>query len=148
MTVLATPKSFTYHTSLDHVIGRTGIMHSGDKPELRVSAPPEFKGPDGLWTPEDLFVASIETCLMLTFVGIAEKRDLQYVRYHSRAEGVLEWVDGSYRFTRVVLWPTITVVSADHIPAARAVLERAHATCLVARSLVTEVLVDPFFVVL
>ena len=92
MPTIAVPKSFTYHTTLDNVIGRTGVAHSDIKPELRVVAPPEFKGEPGLWTPEDLFVVSVESCLMLTFAGIAEKRGLRVLRYESSAEGLLEWL--------------------------------------------------------
>ena len=147
MPVLAIPKSFTYHTAVDNVIGRTAVLHSGTKPELRVASPPEFKGEDGVWTPEDLFVASIEVCLMLTFIGIADKRDLRFARYESTAEGVLEWVDGAYRFTRVIVRPRITVEEESDIVNAHIVLERAHATCLVARSVSAAVIVEPEVVI-
>jgi organic hydroperoxide reductase OsmC/OhrA len=147
MPTVAVPKSFTYHTSLDNVIGRTGVAHSDVKPELRVVAPPEFKGEPGLWTPEDLFVVSLESCLMLTFAGIAEKRGLRVVRYESSAEGLLDWLAGSYQFTRVVVRPRITVPDPAAIVAAREIVERAHETCLVANSVRTSVIVEPEFVV-
>ena len=73
------------------------MLRSEGKPALVVNAPPEFKGEPGFWTPEDLFVASVEVCLMLTFVGIAEKRGVSFVSYTSTAEGLLEWVEESYR---------------------------------------------------
>src|ERR1700694_1850801 len=97
MTIAAAPepttkfKSFTYRTALVRVLGRTARSHSEGKPALPVASPPEFRGQPGTWTPEDLFVASIEVCLMLTFVGIAEKRGLRVASYESTAEGLLEW---------------------------------------------------------
>ena len=96
-----------------------------------------------MWTPEDLFVASIEVCLMLTFVGIAEKRGLRFTSYESTAEGLLEWQQFSYQFTRVVIRPRIVVQSDDSRAATHEVIERAHQTCLVANSVRCEVIVDP-----
>jgi len=143
MPLIATPKTFTYTTTLDHVIARTGVARSGAKPELRVASPPEFKGEKDVWTPEDLFVSSIEVCLMLTFIGVAEKRALEFIRYESSAEGTLEWIDGSYRFTRVVVRPRVTVASVEAIAVAYEVIGRAHATCLVANSVRSDVIVKP-----
>ena len=137
------PKSFTYRTSVARVEGRSADLHADGKPLLRVSSPPEFKGERGIWTPEDLFVAAVEVCLMLTFVGIAEKRGLKFASYESRAEGLLEWKEGSYRFTRVAVSPSIVCFDEPSIPVARDILERAHSTCLVANSVSCEVTVAP-----
>jgi len=147
MPAVAVPKSFTYHTTLDNVLGRSGVAHSDIKPELRIVAPPEFKGEAGLWTPEDLFVVSLESCLMLTFVGIAEKRGLRVIRYESSAEGLLEWLAGSYQFTRIVVRPRITVPDPASIVAAREIVDRAHQTCLVANSIRTSIVIEPELVV-
>lgn len=140
-------KSFTYRTRVVGVEGRSASLQAEGKPTLRVSSPPEFGGGAGLWTPEDLFVAAIEVCLMLTFVGIAEKRGLQFATYASKAEGLLEWEQRSYRFTRVIVSPTITLFDEQSIVAAREIIERAHDTCLVAKSVACEVIVEPSFAV-
>jgi organic hydroperoxide reductase OsmC/OhrA len=139
------PKPFTYRTSVAGVEGRSASLKAEGKPVLHVASPPEFRGVAGVWTPEDLFVAAIEVCLMLTFVGIAEKRGLQLAKYESRAEGLLEWEQQSYRFTRVVVSPTITLFDEQSIAAAREIIERAHDTCLVAKSVACEVIVEPAF---
>jgi organic hydroperoxide reductase OsmC/OhrA len=139
------PKSFTYHTNVSDVKGRTATLFSEGKPRLTVSSPREFKGEPGFWTPEDFFVAAIEVCLMLTFVGLAEKRGLAFGAYESSAEGLLEWKEQSYRFTRVVVSPVITLFDEASFAAAREIIERAHATCLVANSVSCEVIVEPRF---
>ena len=144
-TATITPKSFTYRTSVGRVEGRSADLHSEGKALLRVSSPPEFKGESGLWTPEDLFVAAVEVCLMLTFAGIAEKRWLKFATYESHAEGLLEWQQGSYRFTRVIVSPTITFFEEQSIPVAREIIERAHDTCLIAKSVACEVIVEPSY---
>ena len=141
------PKSFTYHTTLGEVQveGRTATLCSAGKPPLWVSSPPEFKGQKGHWTPEDFFVASIEVCLMLTFVGLAEKRGLSFIAYDSSAEGLLEWDGPSYKFTRVVVTPIITLADEPSFALAREIIAKAHATCLVANSVRSEVIVNPIF---
>ena len=67
-------KSFTYETELSWLWERAGMLESNDKPELRVSSPPEFHGESGIWTPEDLYVGAINTCTMSTFLAYAEKK--------------------------------------------------------------------------
>jgi len=139
------PKSFTYHTNVGEVHGRTATLSSEGKPPLWVSSPPEFKGEVGHWTPEDFFVASIEVCLMLTFVGLAEKRGLKFGSYESAAEGLLEWGQISYLFTRVVVAPVITLFDEPSFAIAREIMSRAHETCLVANSVKCDVVVEPMF---
>jgi len=141
------PKSFTYNTGVSEVEGRAASLKAEGKPTLRVASPPEFKGVAGVWTPEDFFVAAIEVCLMLTFAGVAEKNGLKFASYESKAEGLLEWDQQSYRFTRVVVRPAITLFDEHSIVAAHETLERAHATCLVAKSVACEVVVEPVFAV-
>lgn len=143
MPVMTTPKSFTYETSLED-----SLLASEGKPVLRIGSPPEFGGERGVWTPEDLFVAAVETCLKLTFSGIARKRALRFVSWSSTAKGFLDWDQQSYRFTRVVISPTIELFDNESIAVAREVIERAHKTCLVANSLRCEVIVEPAFTVM
>ncbi len=143
MAFATTPKPFTYHTSL-----QDDSLASEGKPTLRIGSPPEFGGQRGVWTPEDLFVAAVETCLKLTFAGIAKKRGLRFLSWSSTAEGLLEWDQSSYRFTRVVVSPTIALDDDASIAKAREIVERAHHTCLVANSLRCEVIVEPAFTVM
>ncbi|MGH7495285.1 MAG: OsmC family protein [bacterium] len=138
-------KSFVYRTALRWTDNRAGWLRAEGKPELRVSSPPEFKGEAGVWTPEDLFVAAVEACTMTTFIAFAQKLNLSVVSYHSHAEGVLEFSDGGYRFTRVVLRPAIVVAGHESLAPAEKALHDAHHACLIANSIRTKVLVEPVF---
>lgn len=138
-------KSFSYRTALDHTSGRSADLAAEGLPVLHVSSPPEFKGEPGLWTPEHLFVAAVDVCTMTTFLAFADRRKLDVTAYRSEAEGVLEFVDGGYRFTRVTLRPRIRVASAADAEAAERVLREAHEACLIGRSVVAEVRVEPGF---
>ncbi len=136
-------KSFKYHTAVEWTSGRSGRIEATDKPAIDVSSPPEFRGEAGVWTPEDLFVAAVNTCTMTTFLALAEKAGFETVGYRSDAEGTLEFSDGSFRFTRVVVRPTILVADQNAIFTAMELIEKAHDKCLVANSIRAEVEVEP-----
>jgi len=136
-------KSFTYRTFTEWVGGKAATFSSVGKPTFRVASPPEFRGEKNVWTPEDLFVGAIETCLLMTFAAIAQKQELAIDAYYSEATGLLEFVDGKYRFTRVTVKPTIIVAEQDAVEAALEAIRRAHRDCLVANSVAAEVVVDP-----
>ena len=136
-------KTFTYKTNVTWTEGKAGTLASDGKPSFRVASPPEFKGEAGVWTPEDLFVASVEICHMSTFLAYASRGDLPLIAYQSHANGVLEFIDGDYRFTRIVLFPTITVDHSVKKEDVYSMLREAHKHCLVANSIASIVEVNP-----
>ena len=136
------PKSYTYRTSVAWTGARAGQLECEGKPGFRVASPPEFKGEAGVWSPEDLFVASVNVCTMATFLSFAERAKLVVHGYRSEAEGLLELVDGGFRFTRVAVRPRVRVL-AGQAEQARKVLHDAHAKCLVSNSVRCEVVVEP-----
>ncbi|HXG01078.1 MAG TPA: OsmC family protein [Bacteroidota bacterium] len=136
-------KSFRYQTGLRWLGNKAGELSSADKPSFRVASPPEFKGEAGVWTPEDLFVAAVDICTMTTFMAFAQRLQLPIVSYSSSAEGILEFVDGGYRFTKVVLRPRIVVSTPEAIEQVRRTLHDAHESCLIANSIRADVVVEP-----
>ena len=54
---------YFYSTEVEWTGDRHGDLRAPVLPNLHVDAPPEFKGHDGVWTPEHLFVASVNSCL-------------------------------------------------------------------------------------
>ncbi len=136
-------KSFTYRTSTEWTTARSGVLTSNGKPSVKVSSPPEFKGESGVWTPEDLFVASVETCHMATFMAFAARRSIAIRSYKSHSNGVLEFVDGDYRFTRIVIFPTIVVESSASETEVHNLLREAQKHCLVTNSIASIVEVNP-----
>jgi len=135
-------KTIRFSTELEWLSGGAALLRGAGKLELGVAPPAEFRGEANVWSPEQLFIASVDTCLLLTFTGLAEKEGLQISSYCSEAEGALEWVDESFRFTNLVLRPTILIRNEADVAIARDLLDRAHATCLVANSVRTAVTVE------
>jgi organic hydroperoxide reductase OsmC/OhrA len=136
-------KSFNYQTELLWIGHRAAMIHSEGKPPFRVASPPEFKGEAGVWTPEDLFVASVETCTMTTFLAFAEKKNLPIISYTSYAEGLMENVDGNYQFTRIILRPKIEISSDTSEELVRTTLEDSHKKCFIANSIRADVILEP-----
>jgi organic hydroperoxide reductase OsmC/OhrA len=67
-----------------------------------IGGPPEFKGEPDIWAPEELLVGSLNTCIMLTFLTLAQAPGLPPFGYESEAEGgLLENVEGKYNITKV-----------------------------------------------
>jgi organic hydroperoxide reductase OsmC/OhrA len=136
-------KTFAYSTRLKWLENRSGTLSGEEKPNLHVSSPPEFNGESGVWTPEELFVASIDICTMTTFLAFAEHLHIPLVSYASIAEGILEFVGGRYKFTKVILRPTILVSSLEAVEQASKTFHDAHASCLITNSLSAEVIAEP-----
>lgn len=135
-------KTFQYRTTLVWNGGRVGTLSAGERPSLRVSSPPEFKGIAGVWTPEDLFVGAVEMCHMSTFLAFASRRNLPLLSYESSACGTLEHIDGDYRFSRIVISPIITVGGTVTEEEVHAMVRDAHRHCLVANSITAVVEVN------
>ena len=80
-------KKFFYKTSIKWSREKKGILSSPDKPDIEIATPPEFRGHPGIWTPEDLFVSSVNSCIMLVFFHFAKRYDIEIASYHSEAKG-------------------------------------------------------------
>jgi organic hydroperoxide reductase OsmC/OhrA len=139
--------SHTFRTSTSWLDGTTGLLSAEGKPTLRVSTPPEFRGERGVWTPEDLFVGSVEICHMATFMSFARRNDIPITSYRSHANGVLEYVGDDFRFTRIVIFPTITIPSAKHEQDVHELLKETSHRCLVTNSIASIVEINPTIVV-
>lgn len=129
---------------------RRGIMCS---PELtaasagngciEVATPPEFpKGIPGIWSPEHLFTAAVSSCLMTTFLAIAENSKLDFVSFECGAKGKLEQADGKFLMSEVILEPVVTIKdNKDHDRALR-VLQKSEANCLISNSVKSNVIMN------
>src|SRR4030095_3058967 len=121
---MSEPKVFYYETEIEWTKEKEGQIKRPTLPAVSVGAPPEFKGREGQWTPEHLFVASINTCFMLTFLAIAENYKLSLLSFSSTAKGKLEKV-GGYQITEIVLKPRVVIASVKDLERLPRILEKA-----------------------
>jgi peroxiredoxin-like protein len=139
-------RAFTYRTAVEWTEARDGILSSGEKPRIAISSPPEFRGNAGSWSPEEMFVGSVEACHMINFLAFAERKGVPVLGYASHANGVLEMMEGDYRFTRIVIFPTITVSAPADEAGVLALLREAQQHCLVTNSIASIVEINPTIV--
>ncbi len=138
-----------YNTTVSWKGEHWGRLKMGNGPEMDFSAPPEAHGHPGVLTPEDAFVAAVNTCIMMMFIWTAERFQLDLVSYECRAEGTkLIELDRTEIITRVVLRPGIVVrcdLSRKEIVEKRVAraLETAQKYSLVANSVKSQILIEP-----
>ena len=133
-----------YKTEVEWTGERHGELRAPALPKLDVDAPPEFKGHEGIWTPEHLFVASVNSCFMTTFLAIAENSKLEFVKFHADAEGTLEKVDGQgLMITHITLRPKLVIKNSRDTERALRIFEKAEKNCLIANSIRTETRLEP-----
>src|SRR6516225_7749013 len=67
-------KSFHFRAKTTWSAARRAVLSAPGKPNVVVGSPPEFRGEPAHWAPEELLVASLNTCTMLTFITLAQAR--------------------------------------------------------------------------
>jgi len=135
---------YLYTTEVEWTGERHGELRAPALPKLTVDAPPEFKGHEGVWTPEHLFVASVNSCFMTTFLAIAENSKLGFVKFHSDAEGKLENVkDRGLMITHITLRPKLVLKHSRDTERALRIFQKAERNCLIANSIRTETELEP-----
>jgi organic hydroperoxide reductase OsmC/OhrA len=141
---MAEPKVFYYETEIEWKKEKEGQIKGAALPAVGVGAPPEFKGREGQWTPEHLFVASLNTCFMLTLLAIADNSKLPLVSFSSTAKGKLEKVPGSsYQITEVFIKPRLVIASVEDLGRIERILEKAQENCFISNSIKSTVKLEP-----
>jgi len=136
-------KSFRYKAKTTWSSARRGMLSAAGRPDVILGSPPEFKGDPDIWAPEELLIGSLNTCMMLTFLTLAQAQGLTPVGYESEAEGLLENVDGKYRFTEVTVRPRVTLRSEAERETARKAMDGVEAHCFIANSINARVTLAP-----
>lgn len=135
-------RTLTYRTTAEWLGRRAARLGADGKPFVKVASPPGPRRDDD-WTPEDLIVGALETCLLMTFADIASKEHLPVESYYSEAIGELTVRDGGYQLTKVTIKPTVIIDDRKAVRPTLEALETAHRQCLIANSLKAEVTIEP-----
>jgi organic hydroperoxide reductase OsmC/OhrA len=105
------------------------------KPPLLASSDPSFRGDPARHNPEELLVASLSGCHMLSYLHLCTANKITVLEYRDTAHGLMEENgDGSAQFTRVTLHPTVKISASDDQAKATSLHAQAHHMCFIARS--------------
>jgi organic hydroperoxide reductase OsmC/OhrA len=138
-----------YTTRVEWKGEHKGYLSMGNGPEMEFSAPPDAQGMVGVLTPEDAFVAAVNTCIMMMFLWSCERLRIELISYTCKAEGTkLIELDHTETFTNVRLSPRIVVKvgiePADRLDRRiRRALSAAQKYSLVANSIKSQVSIEP-----
>jgi len=126
---------------------RDYFVRTADGAEIAGSAPVVLKGDGTRASPEDLLVASLSSCHMLTYLALCAQRGIQVTAYEDSAEGTIDRVGpGRTQFVDAVLRPRVRVADAKDVEPAQALHHDAHERCFVASSVNFPVQVEPVIV--
>jgi peroxiredoxin-like protein len=124
--------------------GQTGLAKSNSAPNaIHFSAPPEFGGLEGRWTPEDLLLAALASCFTTTFRAIAGYSKFEYTDLQVEVEGVVSKAESGYSFSEIIIRPTLTIHDEEHRDRALRLLQKTNAVCLVSKALTTAAGLEP-----
>lgn len=134
-----------YKIDLEWKTARKGEISSPDVNErIEVATPPEFpKGMPGIWSPEHLYTAAVNSCFMTTFLAIAENSNLEFQSLSCPAKGKLSKVDGRFVMSQIVLEPVLNIYNEEDRAKAEKILFKAEKACLITNSIKAEVILKP-----
>lgn len=117
------------------------ITFKDGQDRLTASSSPAYRGDGRHADPEDMLVAALSSCHMLSFLAICTKKKITVQSYEDDAVGLLENDNGTLWITHVTLRPKV-ISSADEQTLAQ-IHHLAHQACFIANSVKTQVTVEP-----
>jgi len=125
--------------------GRTGLAKSESAPNaIHFTAPTEFGGLEGRWTPEELLLAAVAGCYTTTLRAIAGTAQFNFTDLQVEASGTVhKAAESGWNFTQIVVRPNLKIVSAEERERALELLKRAEKLCLVSRAIGTALKFEP-----
>jgi len=136
-------KPVIFTTELYWAGDKVGIVSSPSLKSFSVSAPPEFGGPEGEWSPEHLFLSSITSCFMSTYLSFVNKMKIENTGFECTATGQVEIVDGKYKFTYIHIYPKAFVGNDADVERAKVAMEKTKKYCLISNSVNAEIVQHP-----
>ena len=112
------------------------------KPDISGSSDAVFRGDATKHNPEDLLVAALSSCHMLTYLHLCSAADIVVVDYVDNAIGIMMENAKGGSFQEVLLKPVVTINSGD-IKKAESLHKQAHSLCFIANSVNFDVKCEP-----
>ncbi|WP_298228842.1 OsmC family protein [Gryllotalpicola sp.] len=131
-------------TSAYRAYGRDHTVRAVGKDDILGSADPAFFGAASRWNPEEMLLAALAQCHLLSYLHVAVLRGVRVVGYTDDALGTMALDEnGGGRFTEAVLRPRVVVADAAMIETAIAIHHEAHEKCFIASSVNFPVRTEP-----
>lgn len=106
-----------------------------------MAIPPEFEGPGGGFSPEDLYAMALSNCFVATFKVIAERSRVTFGEIRTRSRLIVDR-DEAGRPWMSKLELQIEVTEAKDVDRMRRLLEKTSGQCMILNSVKTEIVFD------
>ena len=115
--------------------GRNVVLRVDGKPDLLASADTPFRGDAGRWNPEELLLAALSECHLLSYLHVAVKHGVVVTGYTDAATGeMVVTPDDAGRFVRVDLHPRVVLADEGQRALADSLHAEANRLCFIANS--------------
>jgi organic hydroperoxide reductase OsmC/OhrA len=122
--------------------GRDHVVLAEGNPPIPGSADKPFRGSPERWNPEEMLLAALAQCHMLSYLHVAVKNGIVVTGYEDDAVGTMKQEGEGGSFVSVTLRPVVTISSGD-AELARSIHAEASALCFIASSVNFPVLHEP-----
>lgn len=114
---------------------RSHVITAENKTEIQGSSDPSFRGDSSKYNPEELLVAALSSCHMLSYLHCCVVAGVAVVDYCDNAIGkMLETSEGGGHFVEVLLRPRVKVSDPSMIENAKKLHHKASELCFIASS--------------
>jgi len=114
----------------------------GDK-TIEIAASLESKKHDDMFTPEELFVDSIEGFIKEAFIDSAKRKNLEVLSYTSEGQGIVEKIKDNLMFTEIRIRPKIIVATYSQVAQAKELVESAGKDCFISNFITAKIKIEP-----
>lgn len=105
------------------------------KPDLSGSADPLFRGSADRYNPEELMLAAVSACHMLSYLALCARHGISVLAYADEARATLALLpNGAGRFEEFVLHPRVRIADGADAAMALELHDAAHQQCFIANS--------------
>lgn len=123
---------------------RTHEIEFSGKPSLMLTTADKERGSNDLLNPEDLLVAAVSSCHMLSYLYLCAKSRVIVTSYKDMANGeMIEHSKGGGHFKKITLMPVVTVTEESMREKAIHLHHKAHEICYIASSVNFEIALEP-----
>jgi organic hydroperoxide reductase OsmC/OhrA len=134
-------EGYPHHYLANATGGNEGnvVVSGKGLPGLDTQSPPQFGGPEGVWSPETMLSAAVANCFVLSFRAIARASKFEWTSLDCNVDGVLDRPERATYFTTFKVHAVLRVPTDVKLEMAQRLLEKAEQICLITASLKAEV---------
>ncbi len=129
-------RKYIFKNEVAYLKDKKGTLTCKEKHKIDFTTLPDFGGQKDMLTPEDLFVGSVNSCTLTTFLYFAERLKLTFLSFTCTAEGLVNRnQEGLFVFSEISVKPVITVKNDEEKNKAIKAVELTERHCWISKSI-------------